>query len=106
MSCHQNDYNNAKVRSTTSRRKFPTTCELCHDTSKWSDGTFNHAQTGWALTGIAYGAAASLHRLPRQQQLQHHEHGLRELPPERLQQGQVAGGSHRGKVPDHLRDVP
>jgi len=26
-------------------------CTTCHDTVNWADGTFNHASTGWALTG-------------------------------------------------------
>jgi hypothetical protein len=26
-------------------------CSTCHDTVNWADGTFNHAATGWALTG-------------------------------------------------------
>ncbi len=50
VSCHQNDYNQAKNPDHVAA-KFPTTCELCHDTSQWSDGKFDHSQTGWALTG-------------------------------------------------------
>jgi hypothetical protein len=26
-------------------------CTTCHDTVNWANGTFNHASTGWALTG-------------------------------------------------------
>src|ERR1017187_8014169 len=51
VSCHQNDYNNAKSPVDHIAAKFPTTCETCHDTVNWMDATFNHAQTGWALTG-------------------------------------------------------
>ena len=51
VSCHQNDYNNAKSPVDHIAAKFPTTCEMCHDTVAWTDGTFNHSSTGWALTG-------------------------------------------------------
>src|SRR5450631_4102957 len=49
ISCHQTDYNNAK--SPVPHTGFPTTCEQCHDTIQWTDGKFDHAQTGWPLTG-------------------------------------------------------
>jgi hypothetical protein len=51
VSCHQNDYNNAKSPVDHIAAKFPTTCELCHDTVVWTNGKFNHSTTGWALTG-------------------------------------------------------
>ncbi len=51
VSCHQTDYNNATSPVNHIAANFPTTCEVCHDTAQWSDGTFNHAATGWALTG-------------------------------------------------------
>ncbi|MBZ5549677.1 MAG: hypothetical protein LAO22_17260 [Acidobacteriia bacterium] len=50
VSCHQNDYNNAKTPVDHIAAKFPTACEGCHDTVQWTDGVFNHATTGWALT--------------------------------------------------------
>ena len=31
---------------------FPQTCEQCHDTTNWMDATFNHASTGFTLTGL------------------------------------------------------
>ncbi|MFI5102891.1 MAG: hypothetical protein ACHP9V_05925, partial [Terriglobales bacterium] len=49
ISCHQNDYNNAK--SPVPHTGFPTTCEQCHDTIQWTDGKFDHSQTGFPLTG-------------------------------------------------------
>ena len=52
VSCHQNDYNNAKTPVDHIAAKFPTTCEMCHDTQNWMDGKFDHTQTGWALTGL------------------------------------------------------
>jgi hypothetical protein len=49
VGCHQTDYNNATTPVPHSG--FPTTCESCHDTVQWTDGTFNHTTTGFALTG-------------------------------------------------------
>ena len=51
VSCHQTDYNNAISPVNHVAAKFPTTCDGCHDTIAWTDATFNHATTGWALTG-------------------------------------------------------
>ena len=52
VSCHQTDYNNAKTPINHVALGFPTTCESCHDTVLWTDGKFDHASTGWALTGF------------------------------------------------------
>ena len=52
VSCHQTDYNNAKTPVDHAGANFPTTCEGCHDTIQWTDGKFDHASTGWALTGL------------------------------------------------------
>jgi hypothetical protein len=49
ISCHQTDYQNAK--SPVPHTGFPTTCENCHDTIQWTDGKFDHSQTGFPLTG-------------------------------------------------------
>lgn len=51
VSCHQNDYTNAISPVNHAAASFPTTCETCHDTIQWSDGTFNHTSTGFQLTG-------------------------------------------------------
>ncbi len=51
VSCHQQDYNNAKQPVDHIAAGFPTTCETCHDTVSWMNGKFDHAQTGWVLTG-------------------------------------------------------
>lgn len=51
VSCHQADYNNAVSPVNHIQLGFPTTCDSCHDTVVWTDGKFNHATTGWALTG-------------------------------------------------------
>ncbi len=49
IGCHQTDYNNAN--SPVPHTGFPTTCEQCHDTVQWTDGKFDHSQTGFPLTG-------------------------------------------------------
>jgi len=48
--CHQKDYQstNSPAHATAG---FPTTCELCHDTTVWTDSTFNHNNTAFPLTG-------------------------------------------------------
>jgi hypothetical protein len=51
VSCHQNDYNTALTPVNHIAAAFPTTCETCHDTVLWTDGTFNHTSTGFQLTG-------------------------------------------------------
>ena len=51
VSCHQTDYNNATTPVNHVAASFPTTCETCHDTVLWTHGTFNHATTGFNLTG-------------------------------------------------------
>ena len=51
VSCHQNDYTNALTPVNHIAAAFPTTCETCHDTVLWTDGTFNHTSTGFQLTG-------------------------------------------------------
>jgi hypothetical protein len=35
-------------------------CTTCHDTILWADGSFNHATTGWALTGYHLTTACAL----------------------------------------------
>lgn len=49
ISCHQKDYSGAT--SPVPHAGFPTTCQQCHDTVQWSDGKFDHSQTGFPLTG-------------------------------------------------------
>jgi hypothetical protein len=52
VTCHQNDYTNALTPVNHIAAAFPTTCETCHDTIQWTDGTFNHTSTGFQLTGM------------------------------------------------------
>jgi Cytochrome c3/Cytochrome c7 and related cytochrome c len=51
VSCHLNDYNNATTPINHIQVGFPTTCQLCHDTTVWTNGTFNHSTTSFPLTG-------------------------------------------------------
>ena len=50
VSCHQTDFNNATTP--VPHTGFPTTCQQCHDTVQWTDATFDHSTTGFALTGL------------------------------------------------------
>jgi hypothetical protein len=52
VTCHQTDYNNAKSPIDHISVGFPTTCELCHDTVLWTNGTFDHNKTAFPLTGM------------------------------------------------------
>jgi len=47
-SCHQSVYNTAPNHVSQS---YPTTCELCHNTTDWTQSTFNHQTTPFPLTG-------------------------------------------------------
>ena len=50
--CHQTDYNGA-TNPPHAAAGFPQDCTLCHGTAilNWTSATFNHATTGFALTG-------------------------------------------------------
>jgi hypothetical protein len=53
VSCHLKDFNTT-TNPNHAQAGFPTTCDTCHkatDTS-WTQGTFNHATTGFALVGV------------------------------------------------------
>lgn len=50
VSCHQSDYDGTTEPSHASLG-FPTTCASCHGTTTWAGATFDHAATGFALTG-------------------------------------------------------
>ena len=52
VSCHQQDYNNATTPVNHVQLGFPTTCQQCHDTTNWTNAKFDHASTGWPLTGF------------------------------------------------------
>jgi NMD protein affecting ribosome stability and mRNA decay len=49
-SCHQKDYTSTN-NPAHAAAGFPTTCELCHDTTAWTNSTFNHNNTAFPLTG-------------------------------------------------------
>jgi hypothetical protein len=48
FSCHQSNYNSAPNHVAQS---YPTTCEMCHNTTGWNQSTFNHQTTPFPLTG-------------------------------------------------------
>ncbi len=48
--CHQADYNGT-TNPPHQAAGFPQDCSLCHTTTDWSGATFNHATTGFTLTG-------------------------------------------------------
>jgi hypothetical protein len=50
VACHLTDYNNAKDPNHV-QAGFPQTCEVCHDTVKWTDAVFDHSKTAFPLTG-------------------------------------------------------
>jgi NMD protein affecting ribosome stability and mRNA decay len=51
VSCHLKDYQGTTSPNHVSAN-FPQTCDQCHDTTNWMDATFNHASTGFPLTGL------------------------------------------------------
>ena len=104
VSCHLKDFqrrHESEPRGTAALRR-PAKCATTHRPGNRL--VFDHSKSGFPLTGRTYGAAAPVHRLPRQQQLQHHHHGMCQLPSERLQQRDHPGAAYR--LPDDLPAVP
>jgi hypothetical protein len=56
--CHMPDFQST-VSPNHVQAAFPTTCQTCHTTTTWNGGTFNHATTGFALTGAHVSAPCS-----------------------------------------------
>ena len=52
VSCHLNAYNTATTPINHIQVGFPTTCQLCHDTTLWTNGKFDHSTTAFPLTGF------------------------------------------------------
>ncbi|MBK9980060.1 MAG: hypothetical protein IPP20_19475 [Gemmatimonadetes bacterium] len=50
VSCHQTDFS-ATTTPPHAASGFPSTCETCHSTIKWTGGVFNHSTTRFPLTG-------------------------------------------------------
>jgi hypothetical protein len=50
--CHLKDYNTAAAPINHIQVGFPTTCQLCHDTTLWTNGKFDHNTTTFPLTGF------------------------------------------------------
>ena len=59
VSCHLDKYQTAKAPDHVAGG-IPTTCELCHNTSAWQPAKFDHATTGWPLTGFHQTTACAL----------------------------------------------
>ena len=51
VSCHLTDFNGT-TNPPHASAGFPQTCQTCHSTTNWTSATFNHATTGFALTGF------------------------------------------------------
>ena len=51
VSCHLKDYQGTTNPNHVTAN-FPQTCDQCHDTTNWMNATFNHASTGFPLTGL------------------------------------------------------
>jgi hypothetical protein len=49
-SCHQTDFTGTTNPGHVAAA-FPTDCSICHSTVNWTGATFNHATTGFPLTG-------------------------------------------------------
>jgi len=50
VSCHLKDYQGTNNPNHVTAG-FPQQCEVCHSTTNWTSAIFNHAATGWPLTG-------------------------------------------------------
>jgi hypothetical protein len=50
ITCHQADYNGT-TNPPHAAQGFPTTCDSCHTFVDWTGAVFNHASTGFTLTG-------------------------------------------------------
>jgi hypothetical protein len=59
VACHQTDYNGT-TNPPHAASGFPTGCQMCHDTVNWMNATFDHASTGWALTGFHTGVQCAM----------------------------------------------
>jgi hypothetical protein len=51
VSCHLADFTGT-TNPPHASAGFPQTCQTCHSTTNWTSATFNHATTGFALTGF------------------------------------------------------
>ena len=51
VSCHLTNFQTT-ANPNHVQANFPQTCQQCHNTTTWGNGTFDHSTTGWALTGF------------------------------------------------------
>lgn len=54
--CHENDYSVAPEHSSLG---YPTDCEQCHNTTNWTETSFDHNNTNFPLTGAHIGPNCS-----------------------------------------------
>ncbi len=80
--CHLKDYQGT-TDPNHAQAGFPQTCDSCHTTASWASATFNHATTGFTLTGRTRPTA--VFAMPRKWQLQPEQHGVCYLPREGFQ---------------------
>ena len=57
VSCHLKDFQGTTNPNHVSSG-FAQTCETCHNTAAWQPATFDHATSGFPLTGCTHGSAA------------------------------------------------
>jgi hypothetical protein len=57
ISCHQVQYDNAPNHKTSG---YPTDCTMCHTPNNWLENSFDHAKTGFPLTGSHTTVACAL----------------------------------------------
>jgi hypothetical protein len=57
ISCHQVQYDNAPSHKTSG---YPTDCTMCHTPNNWLENSFDHAKTGFPLTGSHTTVACAL----------------------------------------------
>ncbi|MBZ0179861.1 MAG: hypothetical protein K8F36_11255 [Melioribacteraceae bacterium] len=48
FACHEDEYNSAPGHID---QRYPTTCEMCHNSQTWEETSFNHDDTQFPLTG-------------------------------------------------------
>ena len=77
VSCHLKDFQGATNPNHVAGG-FAQTCDMCHNTAAWQPATFDHSKSGFPLTGSHMVPPRAVRRLPRQQQLQHHGHNVRQ----------------------------
>jgi len=99
VQCHLKDFQGATAPNHVAAG-FPQTCDQCHTTTNWGNGTFDHSTTGFTLTGLHATTAAPV---PRKRQLQPDErkHRLLDVPHGELHEHHGSESCASG-LPDHV----